>query len=203
MAEKNKPELKPVVGAQRADLPAVRIASKTLPETTSETPAAPKAAPQAAPQAAPKANRRAGAFPEFMKEFNFANLLGEMKLPAMPAMPDMQAVLAAHKRNLEVMAEANRVALEGAQAFARRHMEITQETLAAYADRLKSLSKPQPPASHAAKQAELLKYAYENAVSHTRELGDLLQKSNAEAAQKLNQRFSEAMAELTALFNKL
>jgi phasin family protein len=134
-----------------------------------------------------------------MKDFDFSKLFSEMKVPAMP---DMEAVLATHKRNLEAMAEANRLALEGAQAVARRHFEIMQANMASMAESLKSLAVTEAPASRAAKQADLLKQAYENAVSNTRELGDLIQKSNAEAMQKLNGRFSEAMTEIKTLFKK-
>jgi len=139
------------------------------------------------------------AIPAFMSDFDFTKIFSEMKLPAMP---DMEAVLAAHKRNLEALSEANRVALEGAQAVARRHMEIMQSTMTGLTETLKSMSVTEPPASRAAKQAELLKQAYENAVSNTRELGDLIQKSNAEAMGKLNHRFSEAMTEMKNLFKK-
>ena len=38
--------------------------------------------------------------------------------------------------------------------------------------------------------------------ANTRELGDLIQKSNTEAMQKLNHRFSEAMSEMKTLFKK-
>jgi len=134
-----------------------------------------------------------------MKDFDFSKLFSEMKVPAMP---DMEAVMATHRRNLEAMAEANRLALEGAQAVARRHFEIMQANMASMAESLKSLSVTEAPASRAAKQADLLKQAYENAVSNTRELGDLIQKSNAEAMQKLNGRFSEAMTEIKTLFKK-
>ncbi len=51
----------------------------------------------------------------------FTRLFSEVK---MPAVPDMEALLAAHRRNLETLSAANRVALEGAQAVARRNMEI-------------------------------------------------------------------------------
>jgi len=135
----------------------------------------------------------------FMKDFDFSKLFSEMKVPAMP---DMEAVLATHKRNLEALSEANRVALEGAQAVARRHYEIMQSTMAAMTESLKSLTVTEAPASRAAKQADMLKQAYEDAVSNTRELGDLIQKSNAEAMQKLNGRFSEAMTEIKTLFKK-
>ncbi len=135
----------------------------------------------------------------FIPEFDVKKLLGDLKLPAVP---DVEAVLAAHKRNLEALTEANRVALEGAQTVARRHMEIMQETMSGLSGTLKELSSSQTPATRAAKQAELLKKAYENAVANTKELGDLIQKSNAEAMSKLNARFSEAMSEMKALLDK-
>ena len=134
-----------------------------------------------------------------MKDFDFSKFFGEVKVPPMP---DMEVVLAAHKRNLDALSEANRVALEGAQAVARRHMEIMQSTMTGLTATLKELSVTESPASRAAKQTDLLKQAYENAVANTRELGDLIQKSNSEALSKLNHRFSEAMTEMKALFKK-
>jgi len=137
--------------------------------------------------------------PSFMTDFDFSKMFKDMKVPAMP---DMEAVLAAHKKNLEALSEANRVALEGAQAVARRHMEIMQSTMTGLTNTLQSMSLTEAPQARAAKQTELLKQAYENAVSNTRELGDLIQKSNTEAMAKLNHRFSEAMTEMKTLFKK-
>lgn len=135
----------------------------------------------------------------FLPEFDVKKLMGDMKLPPMP---DMEAVLAAYKRNLEALTEANRVALEGAQAVARRHMEIMQSTMSGLSSTMKELSANQTPATRAAKQAELLRKAYEDAVTNTQELGDLIKKSNAEAMNKLNKRFSEAMNEMQTLLEK-
>jgi phasin family protein len=132
-------------------------------------------------------------------EFDFTKLFKDLKVPAMP---DMEAVLAAHKRNLEALSDANRVALEGAQAVARRHMEIMQSTMSGLTTSLREISVSDTAADRAAKQADLLKQAYENAVANTRELGDLIQKANSEAMGKLNHRFSEAMTEMKALFSK-
>ncbi|HTQ71875.1 MAG TPA: TIGR01841 family phasin, partial [Acidocella sp.] len=75
-------------------------------------------------------------------------------------------------------------------------------TMAGLSGTLKDLSSTQTPSSRAAKQTELLKKAYESAVANTKELGDLIQKSNAEAMDKLNARFSEAMTEMKALLDK-
>jgi phasin family protein len=58
------------------------------------------------------------------------------------------------------------------------------------------------PQAKAAKQAEMLKLAYERAVTNMQELRDLIQQSNAEALALINQRFVEAMDEVKALAQK-
>ncbi len=138
------------------------------------------------------------AFAATAKDFDVSRMFAEMKVPGM----DMEAVLTAHRRNLEALTEANRVALEGAQAVARRHMEIMQATMSGLTTTLKEISVTDTPTVRATKQADLLKQAYENAVMNTRELGDLIQRSNTEAMSKLNHRFSEAMSEMKTLFGK-
>lgn len=138
--------------------------------------------------------------PSFMSDLDVKKLLGDMKLPVMP---DMETVLTAYKRNLEALTDANRVALEGAQTVARRHMEIVQSIMSGLSSQMRDLSDvSQTPASRAAKQAELLRKAYEDAVANTQELGDLIKKSNTEAIGRLNVRFSEAMTEIQALLEK-
>ena len=129
----------------------------------------------------------------------FRKLLGDMKFPGLP---DTQALMQAHQRNLEAIAAANRIALEGAQAVAKRHMEIMQQTMAELTDTLTSLSGAAAPQDKAAKQAELLKSAYEKAVANSRELGDLIQRANGEAVSTLNARVSAAIDELTTLIGK-
>ncbi len=139
------------------------------------------------------------ATPAEAASFDPKKFLADLKIPNMP---DVEAVLATHKRNLEALTEANRVALEGAQAVARRHMEIMQSTMSELTTTIKDLTTTANPASRAAKQAELMRQAYDTSVKNTRELGDLIQKSNNEALAKLNTRFSEAMTEVKALFDK-
>jgi phasin family protein len=116
----------------------------------------------------------------------------------MPMMPDLEALASSQRRNLEALSQANRVALEGAQAIARRHMEILQQGMAELTQSMQSLAS-QDPQSSAAKQAELMKSAYEKAVGNMKELADLIQKSSEEALAVLNKRFTEAMDEVRTL----
>jgi phasin family protein len=129
----------------------------------------------------------------------FTRMFSEMK---MPGMPDMEALLSAHRRNLETFSTANRVALEGAQAVARRHMEIVQQNIAELSEGMRELTSPDSPQVKASRQAEMLKTAYERSVSHMQELSDLIQRANGEALQVLNQRFTEAMDEVKTLVAK-
>ncbi len=124
----------------------------------------------------------------------------EMRFPSM--IPDSSALLAAHRRNMEVLSSANRLALEGAQTVARRHMEIMQQTMAELSEHVRELAASESPQAKAARQAELVKRSYEHAVANIRELSDLIQRSNSEALGVLNARFKEAMDEVKGLLEK-
>ncbi len=132
-------------------------------------------------------------------EFDLRRLFAEMKFPAMP---DMEAFTNAARRNMEALTAANRIALEGAQAVARRHMEIMQQSMAEMSEAVRSMSGAEAPQAKAARQAELLKQGYERAVSNIKELSDLIQRSNQEALALLSHRFTEAMDEIKAIAQK-
>ena len=138
----------------------------------------------------------------FKPDMDVFKMLSDFKMPAMPAMPDMDALAAAQRRNIEAFSAANRVALEGAQAVARRHMEILQQSVAEMTEAMKTLSTADAPQDKAAKQAELAKSTYEKAVANLQELADLIQRSNSEAIGLLNKRFAEAMDEVKGLVGK-
>lgn len=147
-------------------------------------------------------------------DIDMTKMFGDMKLPGLPdmsqlfadmklpAVPDMSAFAAAQQRNVEALTAANKVAMEGAQAVARRHMEIMQKAIADMTAGMQALASPEAPQAKAAKQAELVKQAYANAVANLKELGDLIQHANAEAVQVLNTRFTEALDEVKALADK-
>jgi phasin family protein len=131
---------------------------------------------------------------------DFTRLVSEMKLPAGP---DMEVLLSLLKRNMETLFGINRIAADGAQAVAKRHMEIMQQTMSEMSETLRSLAAlTDTPQAKAAKQTELLKKAYERALSNTRELSEVIQRSSTEAMELLNHRFTEAMDEVKSLVEK-
>ncbi len=131
---------------------------------------------------------------------DMSRLFGDMRFPS--ALPDSNLLLAAHRRNMDALSHANRLALEGAQAVARRHMEIMQQTMTELTEQVRELAGSGTPQAKAARQAELLKRSYEHAVSNMRELSDLIQRSNSEALAQLDHRFREAMDEVKGLIEK-
>ena len=52
------------------------------------------------------------------------------------------------------------------------------------------------------KQADLVKLAFEKALSNARELAELVAKSNSEAAEVINKRVSESLEEVKAVVTK-
>jgi phasin family protein len=128
-------------------------------------------------------------------DMDIMKMLSDFRLPMMP---DMEALAASQRKNMEALSQANRVALEGAQAIARRHMEILQHGMSELTQAMQAMS-TQDPKTSATRQAEMMKGAYEKAVGNMKELADLIQKSSDEALAVLNRRFAEAMDEVRAL----
>ena len=137
--------------------------------------------------------------PKTFADMDFRKFFAEMKLPSLP---DMETLMAAHRRNMEALSAANRVALEGAQAVARRHMEIMQQSMSELTETMRTIASTEGAQAKAAKQAEMLKAAYERAVTNMRELSELIQRSNSEAMNVINHRFTEAMDEVKGLIEK-
>lgn len=130
---------------------------------------------------------------------DFASLLAELKLPSFA---DVEPLMRVYQRNMEALAAANKVALEGAQAYARRHMEIVQQSLSELTRTMQALATPGSPQAKTAAQVEHMKHAYERAISNMKELGELVQRANNEAIQLLTQRFAEAMDDIQQMMSK-
>jgi phasin family protein len=136
--------------------------------------------------------------PETMFDMDITKIMAEFKLPQV----DVEALVAAQRKNIETLSTANKLALEGMQAVAKRNMEIMQQALADLTEAMKAIAAAEPPHAKAAKQAELLKATYEKAMQNIRELQDMIQKMSADTLGVLNRRISEALDEVKAMMEK-
>jgi phasin family protein len=134
-----------------------------------------------------------------VKPEDVMKLFAEFRLPHFA---DLESLAQAQRRNLEALSAANKVALEGAQAVARRHMEIVQSAMGEMTEAMRGMGGTENPQERAARQAELMKAGYERAVANMKEIADLIQKSNSEALALLNKRFAEAMDEVKQMAAK-
>ena len=112
--------------------------------------------------------------------FDFTQLLQPFKLPGV----DFAALVERERKNIEALAEANKIAFEGWQSLVRRQSEILQETMrkalanAGQEDAMK-------------RRADLAKEGFENALANMRELAEMAAKSQKEAFEVIRKRIEE------------
>jgi phasin family protein len=128
-------------------------------------------------------------FGKFAKQFSLPNMNGN----------DFMAV---QKKNLEVMTAANRIALEGMQALARRQAEIVRQSTEEFGKAARELTDSKSIEDSLAKQADMVKDAYEQALANVRELTEMTVKSQSEAAELINARVTEGFDEFKAAIKK-
>ena len=109
---------------------------------------------------------------------------------------DMDAVMAAQRRNIEALSQANQLAVEGVQAMARRQIEIAREAIDDMSALLRDFASPHSAEERIAKNTEYAKQMIEKSVSHGREITLLATKAGTEAADVLRKRASEGLDEL-------
>ncbi|UEM04663.1 phasin family protein [Skermanella rosea] len=127
-----------------------------------------------------------------------SKLMSEFKLPGV----DVESALAAQQKNIQALTAANQLAFEGFQAVARRQSEILRQTIEQTTSIVSELLAAGSPEEKVAKQADLVKAAFEKALANTRELAELVTKSNSEAADVINKRVSESLEELKSVVAK-
>ncbi|MCY0095716.1 phasin family protein [Hoeflea ulvae] len=121
----------------------------------------------------------------------FMNFGKDMKLPS----PDLEALVARHKKNLEALDTASKTAGSGASTIMARQREMVQQALdeiSAMADNLKAGGDPQ---SLMTAQAEFAKRSFEMAIKNTSEIAALAQSSSTEAFKVLQQNMQETLEE--------
>ncbi|MFN4089476.1 MAG: phasin family protein [Alphaproteobacteria bacterium] len=133
------------------------------------------------------------AYPNF--DFDVTKYMTQFKLPT----PDLDALFAAHRKNVEVLTAANRRAFEGYGAVVRRQGEIAREAIESYTGVLTEMMSEGSLEEKAGKQADLAKQSYERAIANSRELGDMVAKTNEEAFGILNDRIREGFGEAKEL----
>lgn len=109
---------------------------------------------------------------------------------------DVEALLACQRRNIEAISQANQLAVEGAQAVARRQIEIARQAIEDVSMLFRELAQPASTEARIEKNTEYAKQMLEKSANHGREIGELATKAGAEAAAVLRKRATETLDEL-------
>lgn len=127
---------------------------------------------------------------------DFGKFAGQFKFPGV----DTTALIESQQRNIEAITKANQVAFAGVQAIMQRQAEILSKTLDEATKAAQAFSKTGKPEEIWAKQADLVKEAYEHGLSNLRELTELSAKANTQAADLLSHRVTDGLDEFKGAF---
>lgn len=131
-------------------------------------------------------------------DMDITKILGDFRAPGI----DLEAIMNAHRKNLEAFTAAQQVIFDGMQAYARRYSEILRQTMEQTSAITSEMINTGTPEEKIAKQAEMMKASYEKALANLKELVEVVTKSNSEAVEVINKRVTESLEELKAAMEK-
>jgi phasin family protein len=117
--------------------------------------------------------------------FDFTKLMSQFRLPGV----DFAALVDRERKNIEALAEANRIAFEGWQRLVRRQAEMLQETM-------KKVVANASQEDAKKKRADLAKEGFEKALANMRELAEITTQSQKEAFDVVRKRIEENVEDI-------
>ncbi len=137
------------------------------------------------------------AFPMFQTDIT--KILANFKLPGVEFGP----MVAAQRKNIEALTEANQLVIAGVQAVMKRQAGILRASMEEARSVASEIVVPGSPEAKLEKQAEVIQTAFQAALGNMKELADMVTKSNTEAANVISKRVSEGMDEIKAAVLKV
>jgi phasin family protein len=143
-----------------------------------------KATAKSAPKAAAPAAAIAG-----LDDLN--KLIKNFKVPGI----DIAAIVEAQRKDMEALAEANRLAYEGIKSLAERRNQLLKESLSEWQEMMKAGIGPDA----LSKQAELGRKRMQSAMKNMRELAEMEAANRSKAWKVVQDRFQENLSSLQKL----
>jgi phasin family protein len=128
----------------------------------------------------------------------FKKLGEDLKVPAV----DLEPILTHHRKNLEALAASGKAAAEGATAIAAKQREIMEAAVKDIQEAAQGFKMPGSAQEMMAAQTDFARRAMEAAVRNTRDLAELVQKSNSEAVRVIHDRMQESFEEIRQAFQR-
>lgn len=116
--------------------------------------------------------------------------------------PNVEAILAHHRKNLEALEKSVRAGAAGATSLLSRQREMLQDTLREISDMAQNYKAPGNPQELMTKQAEFAKKSFEAALKNASEVAELVKRCGTESVEILRERIKEAMEEIRSGYEK-
>ncbi|MGB8276248.1 MAG: phasin family protein [Alphaproteobacteria bacterium] len=131
-------------------------------------------------------------------DVDVTKVLSGMKVPSI----NIQALAASQRKNLEAIANANKVALEGIQEIARRQGEMVTQSVEDVTGAVTDLMSAGSMEDRAVKNAEFAKSVYQKVLANMWDLGEMVTKSNSRAFGVINKRVADSLDEVKSIVSQ-
>jgi phasin family protein len=128
----------------------------------------------------------------------FQKLGEQLKVPSF----DVTKIMDQHQKNLDAMSRSWQAMASGATAIANKQREIFEGAIKDITEMAKDYKPNGSPQDIFAKQAEFGKKAMEAAITNTRDIAELVQKSGSDALKIIHERMQESYDEIRASVDK-
>ena len=126
---------------------------------------------------------------------DFAKMMSEFKIPGF----DAEVLLAAQRRNMEALAEANKAIAAGFEKLAQRQGEILQAAMGTFQGRAKVGGTPKEAADN---RLDLASAAFGSALESMRAMAEVTNEANRNALDAIQRRFVESLDEFKHMIEK-
>lgn len=128
----------------------------------------------------------------------FKSLGEQLKVPAF----DVSKIMEHHQKNLEAMTRSWQAVAGGANEVAKKQREIFEAAIKDVTAIVQEYKPGGSPQEAMAKQSEFAKKAMDAAITNTRDIAELVQKSSAEAFKIVQDRMKESYDEIRSGLEK-
>jgi phasin family protein len=126
-------------------------------------------------------------FVEMLKKFG-----SDLGLPKV----DVEKLIAAQGKNLDALSQSARIASEGAKSLAAKQKEIVEAALRDAVEMVREFKPSGNPQDIVDKQSELARKAFNAALDNTRDIAELVRKTNADALKTIADRIAESVSDI-------
>ena len=128
----------------------------------------------------------------------FQKLGEQLKVPSF----DMTKIMEHHQKNIDAMGRSWQAMASGATAVANKQREIFEGAMKEVAEMARDYKPGGSPQEMFSRQTEFAKKAMEAAITNTRDIAELVQKSGTDALKIIQERMQESYEEIRSSVEK-